>query len=467
MKDMLEGFFESLETFVETQKQILKNKPKDNYILSFVYPLKFNSFNVNLDEAVKSGNKCFYFEKPSEELSILAVDELENIAENGISRFNATDKKIKDLRKLFYSNWDKSIYPLFVGGMKYQSENDDDEWKDFNDSNWFIPAICFYRNKENISCIYNFYFTTSFEKVKKNFEQKFKEGFFSLTNDESQAVVADIKGNTPKDKKKWKNIINTNIEKILDNNVKKVVLSRQLTLTLSKEINLNSAINHLRSEYPECATFMFFSKGSIFFGATPELLAKFTSDKIEVDALAGSAKRGEDTSEDEKIAQELLNSEKNKTEHQIVIEQIKNILTKYTISQDFIKHFALKKLRNIQHIWSRISGNINKKNTIFSILKDLYPTPAICGEPKEEASNLIKKSEEHSRGLYSGIIGWFNFDDEGEFVIAIRSALAIKNKLYLYAGCGIIEDSNPDEEFKESELKFKPILSIFECNENK
>ena len=98
---------------------------------------------------------------------------------------------------------------------------------------------------------------------------------------------------------------------------------------------------------------------------------------------------------------------------------------------------------------------------MFKLLKELYPTPAICGYPKDTAYQMIKKMESHRRGLYSGIIGWFNFDNVGEFAIAIRSALSINNKIIAYAGGGIVEDSDPESEYEETELKLKTILNLF------
>ncbi|MCK7528226.1 MAG: chorismate-binding protein [Ignavibacteriales bacterium] len=94
-------------------------------------------------------------------------------------------------------------------------------------------------------------------------------------------------------------------------------------------------------------------------------------------------------------------------------------------------------------------------------MSSLFPTPAVCGIPKEQSLKMIEKTEDFDRGLFSGVIGWFNADNYGEFFVTIRSALVKDNKLYAYAGCGIVEGSDPQEEFDESKLKLKPILSLF------
>ena len=207
-------------------------------------------------------------------------------------------------------------------------------------------------------------------------------------------------------------------------------------------------------------------KLKIFFGATPERLAEFSNGMIEIDALAGSAPRGKTPDEDLIIEKELLNDKKNLNEHNIVLDYVKTSIARYTDQITIEKNCSIKKLANIQHIWSKITAVVNAPNSIFNILKELYPTPAICGLPKDTALHLIKKMEGYRRGLYSGIIGWFNFEDEGEFAVAIRSALYTNNRLIAYAGCGIVPDSDPESEYKETELKLKTIMSLF-TNENK
>ena len=152
---------------------------------------------------------------------------------------------------------------------------------------------------------------------------------------------------------------------------------------------------------------------------------------------------------------------KNINEHNFVVEHIKNNCSKFVINLTFDEHPSIKKLPNIQHLSTQIKCTLNDNVPPLTFIDKLFPTPAICGVPTERALQLIKKYENHQRGLYSGLIGWFNFDNEGEFVIAIRSALLIGKRIFAYAGCGIVQDSDPATEFEETELKLKPILSLF------
>lgn len=463
MKEQLSSFLTAYEQFCLTKKTELKNNFK-NSILSFIQPFSTFLPSELTDSALSAFSKGYYYESGPGKYKFFGLGELLNLNENGRQRFDTIDKRIKELKANFHSNFEdfplKEI-PLFAGGMKFLTENEGKEWKDFDDSNWFIPSIVFLQTEGANYLIYNSIVNASVERLKQNLDQKLMvlETIKPLP-EKSGNQVLNITGNTPKDKKKWKQNISEAVENILDGDLDKVVLSRRIDITLTKDVSAGNIISKLRDNYPECSIFIFKNANSLFFGATPELLTRLNKNEIEVEALAGSASRSTSEEEDSRLADELLHSDKNKKEHQFVIDHIKTALSKHCSGIQEKENFSIKKLNNIQHIHTAVTANLTCENANFKLLKDLFPTPAVSGFPKENSIALIKKLEDFQRGLYAGITGWFNFDS-AEFVVAIRSALAVKNKVYAYAGCGIIEGSNGEEEYKESELKLIPILSIF------
>jgi menaquinone-specific isochorismate synthase len=195
------------------------------------------------------------------------------------------------------------------------------------------------------------------------------------------------------------------------------------------------------------------------------MLAKVSDKKIEIDAVAGSISRSPSGEEDNKLEAELLKSKKDLNEHQYVMYHLTNALKSIGKNITYNEQPSVKKLKNIQHLTTKISAELENVS-LMNILKELHPTPAVCGFPKEPALNFIKKNENQKRGLYSGIIGWFNQNGEGEFAVSIRSAVTKGNKLTAYAGSGIVEGSEPDAEFEETEMKLKPILSLFNEKKN-
>ncbi len=125
------------------------------------------------------------------------------------------------------------------------------------------------------------------------------------------------------------------------------------------------------------------------------------------------------------------------------------------------KQTKVKKLKNIQHLWTPVKAEIRKEIPIITIIKNIHPTPAVCGLPKNKALKIIDKSENFDRGLYAGTLGWFNLSRNGEFIVGIRSALIKNSYLYLFAGSGIVDGSSIKSKYEETELKLKPMISLF------
>jgi menaquinone-specific isochorismate synthase len=417
--------------------------------------------------------KSFYWEKPSEGTSALALGELVSISESGKGRFAAIEKKIKTLREGFISNWDETgidQIPLFVGGMKFTPENHTEIWENYSDANWFVPKVLIYSRGNEKVVVTNFLLSNevSKDRLVNEFELRMTH-IFSPKEAAPQSAcprVAAVTGNTPKDKKKWMESVKKAIATIESGELQKIVLSRQIELKLTEEPNVYSLLGHLKENYPECYLFSFHSGKSTFFGASPEKLIKVNGEYIEADALAGSAPRGKDENEDRQFEEGLLKSDKDILEHNTVINYLQELFKEYSTEVSFEASPRIKKLKNIQHLWTPVKVRLSSSHRIFAIMEGLHPTPAVCGVPQADAMNVIKKMEDYHRGMYAGIVGWFNFKKEGEFAVAIRSALLKGRKLYAFAGGGIVEGSDPAAEYKETELKLKPILALFD-NENK
>lgn len=417
--------------------------------------------------------KSFYWEKPSEGIIIIALGELISISENGKGRFAAIEKKVKMIREGFISNWDElesDQLPLFVGGMKFTPENHSEVWENYSDSNWMVPKVLVYCKGDEKVVVCNFLLSSeiSRDRLLSEFEMRMSQVFSAkeVTSASAYPKVVSIAGNTPKDKKKWMESVKKAISIIESGELQKIVLSRQLELNLNQEPYVHTLLSRLRQNYPECYLFAFHSGKSTFFGASPEKLIKLTGEWIEADALAGSAPRGRDEKEDKEFEEGLLRSEKDLLEHNTVINYIQDLFRDHSGEVIFDVPPKVKKLKNIQHLWTPVKVRLNSSHRIFSIMEGLHPTPAVCGVPQADAMNIIRKIEDYHRGMYAGIVGWFNFKKEGEFAVAIRSALLKGKKLYAFAGGGIVEGSDPAVEYKETELKLKPILALFD-NENK
>jgi len=175
-------------------------------------------------------------------------------------------------------------------------------------------------------------------------------------------------------------------------------------------------------------------------------------------ALAGSAPRGATQAEDEQLGAELLQSEKNGIEHAVVVATVREALLAHCsmVHVSDIPH--LLKLKNVQHLETPIVGELLPGRCILDIIADLHPTPAVGGFPRQEALATIRRVEQLDRGWYAGPLGWIGADGHGEFAVALRSGLVTEHEATLFAGCGIVGDSDPQSEYAESCLKLQGML---------
>lgn len=468
MEEFISSSVSLFTKFLSESENIIKKNNLPSYLVSFALNYPASNLENKFDFLLKIHERSFYFEKPDENFLIFGMDEALNITENGEKRFSATDKKIKEWKEKFHSNWSEFngiVFPLFLGSLKFAVEHADNDWSDFNDSTWFVPEVLLYKAKEQRFLLFNFVYSSEFPKgvIINKFRSKLEKLFNNNFQPKEKPVskILHSSGSSPKDKKKWKNLVVEALEKISEKEVNKIVLSRRVDLLLTEEPDFYTILKRLRKDYGDTYLFISHHGKSSFFGATPERLAKFTDGKVEIDALAGSAPRGKNDSEDLVFENNLLADKKNLNEHNFVIDHILSSITNFTKDFTIVTNTKIRKLANIQHLWTKISAKLNVNSSIMLLLKELFPTPAVCGIPKDMALQLIKKLEGYKRGLYSGTVGWFNFNNEGEFVIGIRSALSLNNKLIAFAGCGIVENSDPELEYQETELKLKTILSLF------
>lgn len=241
----------------------------------------------------------------------------------------------------------------------------------------------------------------------------------------------------------------------------KIVLARKVRLEADRPWDTLDTLTRLRECFPECFTFSFCGGNPYnFIGATPERLLRIRNGRLLTEVIAGSAPRGADAGEDARYARELLESSKDLHEHICVRDSILRRLRKVGIHACAESHPQLLQLSNVQHLRTRIEAEIGKSADLPDILAEMYPTPAVGGSPREAAVPHIAGFEQIERGLYAGIIGWFNHLNEGEMVVGIRSALIKDTCAYLYAGAGIVKGSDPDKEMRETELKLQALLNV-------
>ncbi len=177
-------------------------------------------------------------------------------------------------------------------------------------------------------------------------------------------------------------------------------------------------------------------------------------------ALAGSTRRSADPAVDDHLGEQLRRSEKNRVEHEIVVRRISRALRPHSVWVEAGREPELIKVANIQHLATPIHAQLADPRSAVELAGMLHPTPAVGGEPGADAVEAIAELEGMDRGWYAGPVGWMDAVEDGEFCVALRSALLRDRTAHLFAGAGIVADSDPEAELAETELKLGAMLPL-------
>ena len=239
----------------------------------------------------------------------------------------------------------------------------------------------------------------------------------------------------------------------------KVVLARRVDLHSPVELDVANALRRLAASAPESTTYAFRRNGRTFLGATPERLVRTEGRRFRTVAVAGTIRRGADAQEDAALGRALLASEKDREEHSIVVEAIRTQLVSLAETLTVAPEPGVMTLRFVQHLVTEISGTLPEAHGLLALAGRLHPTPAVGGEPRDLALSLLDEHEGFDRGWYAGPIGWLGADDDGELCVALRCGVVERTEATLFAGCGIVADSDPDLEWEESRIKLRAVIS--------
>lgn len=249
--------------------------------------------------------------------------------------------------------------------------------------------------------------------------------------------------------------------------VDKLVLARRVRVRLRQPVDPGEPLRRMAREYPNCTLFAFERGDTCFLGATPERLVRLdrragcgreASVRVRVDCLAGSARRGITEEEDRRIGMALLADSKERHEHAVVVRALRDDLQPLCSQLDIGETPRLLHMPNVQHLYTPIEGVLRAHRGALELVERLHPTPAAGGLPREPALRLIRQWEPFDRGWYAGPVGWVDGRGDGEFAVAIRSALIKGRDAFVYAGCGIVAESDPEREYAESCMKLRPML---------
>ena len=250
------------------------------------------------------------------------------------------------------------------------------------------------------------------------------------------------------------------VERIRAGAFEKIVLAREVTVRAPSAHDAAAVFGVLRAGFESCYVFCAGRGDAAFVAASPELLIRRDGHRAQTVALAGSTRRSADPAVDDHLGEQLLHSDKDREEQAIVVRRIARALRPHSVWVAAPDEPTLIKVANIQHLATPIRAQLTNPLSAVELAGLLHPTPAVGGEPHAAAAPLIPALEGLDRGWYAGAVGWTDANDDGEFCVALRCALLRGTEARLYAGVGVVRDSDPAAELNETEIKLGALLPI-------
>ena len=456
------------------------------------------SRSVRLDESVASFRTLLdAMDRPrtvwnaADEASVVAGGAAATLTADGPARF----AQIRDAAETLFASGDvhagtEAACPRLFGGFAFHSDGSPDEtnpeaaehqtrrtaesrtgdgpdsaWRGFPEARFVFPRVQVTKTTDGPWLTVNAVGPdASVERVEATLTAE-RERITGLP-DTAPALprpgITDQRRTTTRDA--WRDVVTTATDRVNDGTLQKVVLAQALELDLGADLAVHDILDRLGEKYPDCTRFLVepaTAEPAAFFGATPERLVSLRGRTVETGALAGTTGRGETPAEDEWLAEELLADEKNVHEHELVAETIREQLAPYAASVS-VGERGIKRLATVQHLHTPITAELAADTHVLDMVDALHPTPAVGGLPPDRALETIRETEPFDRGWYAAPVGWIDAAGNGTFAVGLRSAVAARRRATLFAGVGLVGDSDPDAEWDEVELKFRPILDELE-----
>lgn len=404
----------------------------------------------------------FFWSEPDRNLTFVGLGEALSLeTADGAGRFREADQRWRDIvaDAVLDGEYPAGTGPLLFGGFAFDPADEQDPvWRQFPAMRLTVPRYLLTVCGERAWLTENRYDVPDGDKP---------ADASSLRKWLSEAGAADAPVSEPPGRireeergtEQWMAKVERAASAIRAGALDKVVLARRLALRADNPFRPEPILGRLLDEQPNTYVFAIEYGQDCFIGATPERLVKKSGDRLLTLSLAGSIARGRTEEEDRKLGEQLAADRKNMLEHALAVDMIHEVLQRYCTDVRLPEAPILYKLKDIQHLLTPIEGEARDGASLIDVVEALHPTPALGGMPKEPSMAMIRELEEMDRGWYAAPIGWIDWRMDGEFAAAIRSAVLQGKSAALFAGCGIVGDSDPDLEYRETRLKFRPMLS--------
>jgi isochorismate synthase len=423
-----------------------------------------SSFN-GLGDDVGAG--MMYWTHPSDDFTLAGIGAVATLTATGSGRFESIDRAWRSLVEgaVNGSEGVTATGPVLMGGFSFEPEGPESKaWREFPSAHMIVPRIQLISAGGNCSTTISLIVAADGQTdvdietliaLRRTILESGPAAPEVSSSDDSADSPAFRDSLPPEE---WRGIVARAVGDIRAGKLEKVVLARAVETSAQREMDVFALLGLLRDAHRNSFVFGYWRGDSAFVGASPERLVRLDGREVRASSLAGTARRGRNPQEDAELAAELMASAKDQAEHATVRESLRGKLADVCDDVTAADTPALLTLPHVHHLHTAVTGKLRGDNSLLEIVGRLHPTPAVGGTPREEALDFILANERLDRGWYAAPIGWVG-PDRGEFAVALRSGVITGNSATLFAGCGIVADSDPERELEESILKLQPMQS--------
>jgi isochorismate synthase len=387
----------------------------------------------------------FYWEQPAAERFCVGVGAAARVSVRGANRFQRADA---EARNVFESvTWQGPGPRLghLVGGFAFTPGSGGQLWQGFPDGELRLPEIVYWRDGDRYvrdACLGSPWEALQPRPLSLGHPVR---GRAEMSNGGPEPYVARVE---------------RALEGIRAGVLDKVVVARAVHVTAGTSIDPVAWLVALRERFPACTLFAVGEGDAVFLGASPERLVRVCGRTVETVALAGTAPRGASTAADRALGEALCDSRKNGHEHEIVVQHLRSVLAECCDDLEVAAEPRLLKTRTVQHLCTDLRARLRPGApvSLLELASRLHPTPAVGGAPQAAALAWLAEQEAVERGWFAGPVGFLQSNGDGEFDVALRSALVRGRSATAWAGAGIVARSEPRAEFTETELKLRTVL---------
>lgn len=376
---------------------------------------------------------------------------------NGEDRFSRVQHEVRALLERVKSAGDSASdegpSARVFGGFSFQPEAPSGPlWGGFHAAHFVLPRTCYARARDRawISLCVRSTDLSEPALIREHVGRSIAwlEGLMARGGAPAASQPASLRISNVPDLEGWQALVASIQAEIAAGRFQKIVAARRAVCRLDPMPAPHRVLERLGEIAGDCTRFAVRRDDKLFLGATPEWLIRKQGNRFQTEALAGSRSSREPDAE-----AQLLSSQKDLREHSLVVDEIVRAFEPLTSEVRAPKKPGIRRLRDILHLHTPLAGSLREATHVLDLVERLHPTPAVGGAPRLGAHRWIAEHEPEERGWYASPVGWVDAAGDGEFIVALRSALLVGNMAHIFAGAGIVAESDADLEFRETELK--------------